>query len=1226
MQKTFIQKAAICAAAFASLVGLGSCVNEKYEISEERLDLNMTLFQDGLCLPLGSTAKIRLDSVINKMGVGDEIDKFLDIKNGAYSFSYKPDQPLDLSEHLESLNGVLDIDAVSFNKTIDFSLSQVDMESVSYAGDTFELGQNLDEMFGDFIIPKPQIPTEDFTISSDLYKHAEDFAHIDFELSTDDVEDAVGDGHIKLATVPSALTIPEGVADTEEKTLEYWSGLLGQNLSITNEVQTASVPIEFEYKFPKEVKSVEELHVASGAKLRVSAEIINPFFSSGSVTPHVKINLNELFHLENAEGKVHDDMIDEDFVLTGENSWKASDEYDIKGVVLEDRNFTTNDEGLLVFKKDVDLSASAKMVSNGLMTSAAVMKQWLQEHQEDRNVYMKVTFEFVNLHVDDATVELNPIDVRRTETFDIDIPQMNFPQEVKTVEEVLFTNDSKIDVALSASGLAELGGLDFEIEKMVVTFPDKLIVEGGNVVTLAGGSITEGIGRQIRLLGVKMENPDENGVVPAYKGTVSVDVVGKVEGKINTGKLPTDAENDVKLLGSVVTSVDIADYTITVDGYKLDSDVDTDVFEKREMKIEVPKEMADIQGVKIFFKNAPAITLNIDIPEVTPDVRPLDERGLVVRFPQMLKFKDYSGIRWYDEQKHALVFTSDEDFPGNIVLPIDYLLIDPQKDETDGKYYVQGAVEVVGSVGIKEGSVMTKADVEKLAQPGAKVAFSAVIPELKPASADMESYTTSLEESIEFEPLKDVELPEMLASIDQIDLDDVYLYLSVVTGEGFPSLGDDAVVSLGADIALPDFLDIDDQRYENGKLSVAGTLEKVPGTGSAMQIVIDPIKLKALSLDMTNEELTALKGRVEIDGNVSITGASVVMDEWLDKSYTLDVKAGLATFDNGVATDKLRIEKVTGKVDYQLDPISQTIDMTPIGDLLEGVNFEAVADISTLSATVDLTSNLGVPVRADLKLTPYYGKEAGVPFERELVIDGAASAAEPKTTKIFISNKDPQNPSGYDQIVKLDVLSIMYKDESMTQLLDSLKVELSAGTDAQKQCVYEPSADYKLTVDYFAGFPLAFGENFMFEYRDTIALPEETAKILEYGTLALCGEIENSLPLGLGLTARLMDSNKNELMLTQKPLCLEIGAADANGDPVNVDLEFVIGNYNDIDLSDLKYIEVIFTAGATPHLQLREDQFIRASLYALVPKGVSINGVKAFTKDNKEDEENTDNE
>ena len=61
MRANLFKKMAVYAALAALLPVAGSCVNKKYEMSEDRLDLNVTVFQDGLTLPLGSTVKVRLD-------------------------------------------------------------------------------------------------------------------------------------------------------------------------------------------------------------------------------------------------------------------------------------------------------------------------------------------------------------------------------------------------------------------------------------------------------------------------------------------------------------------------------------------------------------------------------------------------------------------------------------------------------------------------------------------------------------------------------------------------------------------------------------------------------------------------------------------------------------------------------------------------------------------------------------------------------------------------------------------------------------------------------------------------------------------------------------------------------------------------------------------------------------------------------------------------------------
>ena len=50
----------------AALV-LSSCVNEKFTISEEKLDTEVQVFQEGLSIPLGSTDRIKLKDLLSKL-------------------------------------------------------------------------------------------------------------------------------------------------------------------------------------------------------------------------------------------------------------------------------------------------------------------------------------------------------------------------------------------------------------------------------------------------------------------------------------------------------------------------------------------------------------------------------------------------------------------------------------------------------------------------------------------------------------------------------------------------------------------------------------------------------------------------------------------------------------------------------------------------------------------------------------------------------------------------------------------------------------------------------------------------------------------------------------------------------------------------------------------------------------------------------------------------------
>ena len=1219
MNKTFEKGLLAWAFALASFTCICSCVNEQYEISEERLDLNVTLFQEGICLPLGSTERVRLDSIVNKLGLEEDFRKYISAQNGAYSFVYKAEEPLDLSDQLASLNGRVNVAAIDFGKSIDFNLSQMDIDGISYEGDSFEVGADLSEMFNDFSIPELQIPTEKFDIHADLYGYAGDFDDMDLSLGMSPGGAQSGEGRITIATIPSSLSIPEYFTDDTEYSLDWWTSYLGASVGIITEPHDAVVPIAFEYRFPKEVKSVKDLHVADGAKLRLTAQIENPFFTSGVIRPHVEIDLNKVFHLKDADGKSHDSIIDNDFVLSSESGWKSVDEFEVDGLVLSEDDFFTDSEGYLCLKKSIELSIVSSLAEVDLRTSMRALQTWLASHQEDRNVYLKVAVEFVDMSIDDATIELNPISIDRVETFDIDIPEINFPEQIKSADDVVFTENSRIDVKLTASGLSELGGLDFIVDDMEVTFPDKFIVEGAgpdNKVILEGGSMKTGITRQVRLKGINLGEP-QNGVIPAYKGKVSVAVSGNVAGEVHTGKLPATEEDDVKLQGSVAISVEIEDYAVTVAGYVLDSEKDPDLFEKRQIRVPVPEEMVSIKGMKVKFDNDPAIAISIDIPKIGTSIRPQDERGLVVKFPKMLEFKDGDYQKWFDPTRHALVFSQSEDLPSEIVLPIDCIVVDPVKDETDGKYYVSGAVEVEGSIGIAEGSKITKADVDELSKPGAKVMFVATVPKLVPSSADMDSYSMNLTESFDFDLFKDVKLPDMISKVGQVVFDDVYLSLAVKTGKEFPSLGENASLTMGLDVNLPEFIEVDDERYKNGKLSVTGQLTSGKDGG---QIVVDPVKLKSLNLNMTRDELQELKASVSLDGNVSLTGASLVLDEWMNKSHTLDVAAGLKTIKDGVGSDKLEISQITCNVDYKLDPISMSVDLSPLSEALNGTNVDAVIDIETFFAAVDITTNLGVPVNADLSLTPYYGNAPGNAKEQTIVLKPAES--EFRTTKLWVSNKEPGAGQQVDQFVEIDLMSLLYKDEAKTQMADSIRMELNVMTDVKKVSVYDPAEEYKLYVDYEAGVPIAFGEDFEIEYRDTLDLPEEAALLMKYGGLALRGEVESSLPIGFEMSARLMDSNHNELKTSDKPISMNIPSSDASGNPVKADIDLMVSNDKKLDVSDLKAIEITFRVDSknAPGVQFREDNFIRAVLYALIPNGITLDAAELI-KDVHEDDD-----
>ena len=64
MKRFFNKRATTSVVALSFLILAVSCVNKKYELSEEKINTEVTVFQEGVTIPLGSTAQITLESLV----------------------------------------------------------------------------------------------------------------------------------------------------------------------------------------------------------------------------------------------------------------------------------------------------------------------------------------------------------------------------------------------------------------------------------------------------------------------------------------------------------------------------------------------------------------------------------------------------------------------------------------------------------------------------------------------------------------------------------------------------------------------------------------------------------------------------------------------------------------------------------------------------------------------------------------------------------------------------------------------------------------------------------------------------------------------------------------------------------------------------------------------------------------------------------------------------------
>ncbi len=106
-----------------------SCVNEEYDMSNGKLNLEITPFQGGLSLPLGSTEQIRMKDLLS-----DANSDVLQVENGAYVVKY--DGSFDMGDGLSSLKNHMNVNVpnMDFSQIITFRLE--DVEDPGFVPDT----------------------------------------------------------------------------------------------------------------------------------------------------------------------------------------------------------------------------------------------------------------------------------------------------------------------------------------------------------------------------------------------------------------------------------------------------------------------------------------------------------------------------------------------------------------------------------------------------------------------------------------------------------------------------------------------------------------------------------------------------------------------------------------------------------------------------------------------------------------------------------------------------------------------------------------------------------------------------------------------------------------------------------------------------------------------------------------------------------------------------------
>lgn len=759
---------------------------------------------------------------------------------------------------------------------------------------------------------------------------------------------------------------------------------------------------------------------------------------------------------------------------------------------------------------------------------------------------LDVNIEFVNFGIESVTCEINPVSSSVSKEIPIDIPAITLPEQVKSVSDISFTDASQLDLTIKAKNLASITGLNASLATLTVQFPAALQVSGDGV---SGNTLTitgANLASDIHKT-VKISKINLPSPVKGnitWNDKISVTAEVDVSGTVNTALLPKTDAEDVVFEAGVVANLALADFNAVINPVSQEVKID-----ETEIKMELPDGAGDFGTFTIIPEGNPALNISLSIPDLGGLAISAGD-GIKVVLPDIVKFGSVPAALNYDQASHSI--TIRDIATANYSLPIEKLVVTPAK--VDGKYLVSTKYSVNGTVGIAE-SAVNKATVDKLS--GAQIAFQASIPELRAKSISIDELACNLDQSFKFNIMEAEAIPEMLVKVSEVELTDVKADLDLAIS-GLPDIGSDKF-EVDVTAKLPDFIHPSTIELK-GEIGQDGKFSK--------QIAIEGFDLSSIDFQQLKADGKALTDSIEVSGKVYAVNPSINLNS-LTGTITGSINAKIADSDN-----KIGVKSVRANVDYQLD--TTMAFALNLGDALAGTVF----DLPDVTLSADIVSNLAVPVNASASVNEgLYNLTLDFPY-----------------------SSDPSETQTAANKFSLDLDPILNSDA------DTIKVDLKMALDKNRECYIETGADYALDINYGISAPVQLGENFEYNYSDTLALGDAgktLEEVLAYTNAGIKADVDNQLPLSVAIEAELL--RYDEASDSYSAIAIQPVKSDALKAKTESKFELMLKASEGADLSGISHIRFSAKVSSNGDNLKESDYIMLKNVSVVVPDGVTIN-------------------
>lgn len=861
--------------AAASLV-FACKVDDRYRIYDldDTLDTEMTLFGEGITVPLGKTKPIRVDSLLAL--AGEENQDFLTLaKDGTYSI--RLEDSIDLSDELSDLDltSFASIDGVSFNEQFEYKIGDFNVEDLTVEGTSYSTSIVFDEIAN----------VKDIKVKAFDESETMDFCISDY-VSKDDLKVSV-DPFSESFTVMRKIVVSEEVekyASTSTVPVDL-SGLLPSTIDVSQEAETLQFA---DVVLDENIASISNVRFGPDSRINVKVSLVRPFLTAGIITPDISIDLSDIFKIKDVDGPLTFTK-----PLTVNNGWSTT--YSFTPEYLSQSVFTGN-----------RISVDKKVKVDGVLYVSEPYTTGQQYFSCD-DTGMSVEVSFDNIEISSAAVELAGTQTTSETTFEVplDFGPFEVPEQVKHIT-VLMDESNPVSLTLSATGLSSMKNLTVTPD-IAVQFPSNMVVDGtdANGVLHLSGNISNGSLNDDLVLKSFSIAP-VNGVVE-YHGKIVVNASASATGSFDVADIPDD---DPVLTASVKGAPAVADYRITLDP------ITEDLAYSQDCSFDVPG-IGSFGSFSVYPEgNDNKIELSVDMPDVRGVLISAKEPGIKATFPPYVVFKNLDPSLNFNAADNSIILKGE--LPHSIVLPIEKLSLSPVA--VGDTYHIDGAIDISGCVEaspLASDGTINKETIEDIS--GQTITLKADVPTLRAQRVELDGdFDFEFEQDLEeMTFLAAEDIPEQLQSISELLLNDVFANVNVNVKD-LPDLGSSRF-KLHLEVTLPEMVDpsviIIDKELESD------------GPGSVSTEISEQI-LALRDIDFTTGEDIA--GKISVKGSLKAVKPHIEDIATLKSAITCNIAGSLGN-DEG----KISVGNVTGRVKYDFNT-EMTTELDGVPDILKG--------------------------------------------------------------------------------------------------------------------------------------------------------------------------------------------------------------------------------------------------------------------------------------------------